>query len=58
MSEYPEQLGESDAEFRARLDRQVEQAHRDIAAVYERARHDAGGTEEPSPHVGARPRAC
>lgn len=38
MGEYPGEPGESDAEFLARLDRQVEQAHRDIAAVYERAR--------------------
>jgi hypothetical protein len=51
MGECASELSESDAEFRARLDRQVEQAHRDIAAVYERARRDAAGAEEAGPHT-------
>jgi uncharacterized phage protein gp47/JayE len=51
MGESPGELSESDAEFRARLDRQVEQAHRGIAAVYERARRAAAGAEEAGPHT-------
>jgi uncharacterized phage protein gp47/JayE len=52
MSEDPGELDESDAEFRARLDRQVEQAHHDIAAVYERALLRVAGTEETGRHTG------
>jgi hypothetical protein len=43
--------GESDVEFLARLDRQTDQAHREIAAIYDRARRAAFGAHAADPHT-------
>jgi hypothetical protein len=43
--------GESDLEFLTRLDRQTDQAHREIAAVYDRARRAALGEHAAQAHT-------
>lgn len=43
MGAYGEEPLSSDAEFQNWLDREVEQAHRAIAAAYDRARREAAG---------------